>query len=192
MSDEFHERLNRILPRLMSEELLTNKGLGNEIGYWIFDYPVERELEMRSFLDDVILPALRKRQPPLRFAVVNLFDLIIEVLDERGLYDRVLAMQQNKGDDAALAALRPVLKEDKLAERITSKIDVDQVDLLILTGVGPAYPMLRSHTLLTALQASMKKTPLVMFYPGRYDGFSLRLFNTLADDHYYRAFRLVD
>ena len=43
-----------------------------------------------------------------------------------------------------------------------------------------------------ALQASMKKTPLVMFYPGRYDGFSLRLFNTLADDHYYRAFRLVD
>ena len=192
MSDDFHERLNRILPRLMSEELLTNKGLGNEIGYWIFDYPVERELEMRSFLDDVILPGLRKRQPPLRFAVVNLFDLIIEVLDERGLYDRVLAMQQNKGDDAALAALRPVLKEDKLAERITSKIDVDQVDLLFLTGVGPAYPMLRSHTLLTALQASMKKTPLVMFYPGRYDGFSLRLFNTLADDHYYRAFRLVD
>lgn len=192
MSDEFHDRLNRILPRLMSEELLTNKGLGNEIGYWIFDYPVERELEMRSFLDDVILPALRKRQPPLRFAVVNLFDLIIEVLDERGLYDRVLAMQQRKGNDAALAALRPVLKEDKLAERITSKIDVDQVDLLFLTGVGPAYPMLRSHTLLTALQASMKKTPLVMFYPGRYDGFSLRLFNTLADDHYYRAFRLVD
>ncbi len=192
MSDDFHERLNRILPRLMSEELLTNKGLGNEIGYWIFDYPVERELEMRSFLDDVILPALRKRQPPLRFAVVNLFDLIIEVLDERGLYDRVLAMQQRKGNDAALAALRPVLKEDKLAERITSKIDVDQVDMLILTGVGPAYPMLRSHTLLTALQASMKKTPLVMFYPGRYDGFSLRLFNTLADDHYYRAFRLVD
>ena len=192
MSDEFHDRLNRILPRLMSEELLTNKGLGNEIGYWIFDYPVERELEMRSFLDDVILPGLRKRQPPLRFAVVNLFDLIIEVLDERGLYDRVLAMQQKKGNDAALAALRPVLKEDKLAERITSKIDVDQVDLLFLTGVGPAYPMLRSHTLLTALQASMKKTPLVMFYPGRYDGFSLRLFNTLADDHYYRAFRLVD
>jgi hypothetical protein len=31
-----------------------------------------------------------------------------------------------------------------------------------------------------------------MFYPGRYDGFSLSLFNKLADDHYYRAFRLVE
>jgi hypothetical protein len=30
-----------------------------------------------------------------------------------------------------------------------------------------------------------------MFYPGKYDGYSLRLFNTLAEDHYYRAFRLV-
>jgi len=30
-----------------------------------------------------------------------------------------------------------------------------------------------------------------MFYPGKYDGFSLRLFNKLKDDHYYRAFQLV-
>ena len=28
-----------------------------------------------------------------------------------------------------------------------------------------------------------------MLYPGRYDGQSLRLFNKLTDDHYYRAFR---
>jgi hypothetical protein len=30
-----------------------------------------------------------------------------------------------------------------------------------------------------------------MFYPGRYDGQSLRLFNALVDDNYYRAFSLV-
>jgi len=30
-----------------------------------------------------------------------------------------------------------------------------------------------------------------MFYPGRYDGYSLRLFNKLSEDHYYRAFRLI-
>lgn len=192
MTDDFHARLNGILPRLMSEELLANKGQGNEIGYWIFDYPVERELEMRSFLDDVVLPALRKRQPPIRFEVVNLFELIIGVLEERNLYDRVIDMQQKQGNEAVMRSLTPVLKEDKLAARITSTLDVDNADMLILTGVGAAYPMLRSHTLLNALQASMKKTPLVMFYPGRYDGFSLRLFNTLTDEHYYRAFRLVE
>ena len=192
MTDDFDARLNRILPRLMSPELLSNTGQGNEIGYWIFDYPPEREMEMRCFIDDVILPSLRKRQPPLRFEVVNLFDLVIDVLEERKVYDRAVAKQRDKGDEATLADLKPLLKEDKLADRIARQIDLNNIDLLIVTGVGAAYPMVRSHTLLTALQASMKDTPLVMFYPGRYDGFSLRLFNTLADDNYYRAFRLVD
>jgi hypothetical protein len=37
----------------------------------------------------------------------------------------------------------------------------------------------------------MGQTPLVMFYPGRYDGQSLRLFGKLKNNHYYRAFKLV-
>ena len=61
----------------------------------------------------------------------------------------------------------------------------------MLTGVGAVYPMLRTHTLLSALHPIMGTTPLLMFFPGRYDGHSLRLFNTLTEDHYYRAFRLV-
>ena len=192
MSDEFRTRLNRIMGRISSEDFLSNKGLGNEIGFWIFDYPAEREMEMRDFLSEVLLPGLTKRQPALRAEVVNLFDLIIDLLEDRNLYARVLDIQSKKGDEAALAALRPVLKEDRLAERIASKIDFAQTDMVLLTGVGSSYPMLRSHTLLAALHSAMKDMPVVMFYPGRYDGFSLRLFNTLADDHYYRAFRLVE
>lgn len=192
MTEDFRNRLNKIASRLSTDELLSNKGLGNEIGFWIFDYPPEREMEVRSFIDGVLLPGMAKRQPALRPAVVNLFNLIIELLEDRKLFDRVLDIQATKGDAAALTALRPVLKEDKLAERIASQIDFDQVDMLLLTGVGAAYPMLRSHTLLAGLQATMKDKPVVMFYPGRYDGFSLRLFNKLADDHYYRAFRLVE
>lgn len=192
MSDQFRERLNRILPKLSSADFLANKGLGNEIGFWVFDYPPEQEMVMRGFIADILIPGLAKQQPVLRPAVVNLFELIVELLDDRKLYDRVLSIQTDKGNDAALAALRPVLKEDKLAQRIASQIDFGKVDMLLLTGVGAAYPMLRSHTLLTALQPTMKDTPVVMFYPGRYDGFSLRLFNTLADDHYYRAFRLAE
>ena len=41
MSQTFNERLNQILPKLTSSDLLTNQGLGNEIGFWIFDYPPE-------------------------------------------------------------------------------------------------------------------------------------------------------
>jgi hypothetical protein len=191
MSQTFNERLNQILPRLTSPDLLNNQGLGNEIGFWIFDYPPEDELSMRAFLQEVVLPALGKHQPPIRNATINLFDLVIDVLEERKLLDKAIDMQRTQGDAKTLESLRRVLKEDKLAERLVAQHDIANLDLLLLWNVGAVYPMLRTHTLLSALHPHMKDTPLVMFYPGNYDGYSLRLFNTLAEDHYYRAFRLV-
>ena len=191
MTLSLEERLNQILPRITSRDFLESKGLGNEIGFWIFDYPPDREMDVRGFLSGTVVPALGKQTPAIRCAVVDLLALVTELLEERKLLDKAIAMQQAKGDDGALAALRSVLKEDKLAQKIASQHDIPALDLLVLTGVGAVYPMLRTHTLLSALHPIMGDTPLLMFFPGRYDGHSLRLFNTLAEDHYYRAFRLV-
>jgi hypothetical protein len=191
MTLSLEERLNQILPRVTSSDFLESKGLGNEIGFWIFDYPPERELDVRDFVSGTVVPALGKQTPPLRTAAVNLLSLVTDLLEERKLLDKAIEMQTGKGDDSTLAALRSVLKEDKLAQKIATQFDVPNLDLLIITGVGAVYPMLRTHTLLSALHPIMGKTPLLMFFPGRYDGHSLRLFNTLAEDHYYRAFRLV-
>ena len=187
----FEDRLNQALPRLASADVLDNKGAGGEIGFWIFDYPPEREMEMRAWLDDVIEPGLSKRQPGIRFATVDLFECVVSLLEERGLLEKAFEMQKTKGDDALLSSLRSILKEDRLAARIVDKAGVADLDLLIIKGVGSVYPMLRTHTLLSALHPHMGSTPLVMFYPGKYDGMSLRLFNKLSDDNYYRAFRLV-
>lgn len=185
------ERLNQILPRLTSRDFLESKGLGNEVGFWIFDYPPEREIEVRGFVSGTVLPALAKQVPLLKVAAIDLLQLVTGLLEERKLLDKVMAMQASKGNDSTLAALRPVLKEDKLAQKMASQFDIPSLDLMVLTGVGSVYPMLRTHTLLSALHPIMGNTPLLMFFPGRYDGHSLRLFNTLAEDHYYRAFRLV-
>lgn len=191
MTLSLEERLNQILPRITSRDFLDSKGLGNEIGFWIFDYPPERELDVRDFFSGTVLPALVKTVPAIKAATVDLLQLVTGLLEDRKLLDKTLEMQKTKGDDSTLAALRSVLKEDKLAQKIANQFQIDTLDLLILTGVGSVYPMLRTHTLLSALHPIMGKTPLLMFFPGRYDGHSLRLFNTLAEDHYYRAFRLV-
>lgn len=191
MSNNFNERLNQIIPKLTSRDVLENHGSGGEIGFWIFDYPPEEELAMRAFLHDVVMPALVKHQPAIRAADVNLFDLVIGLLEERKLLDKAIEMQRTQGDAKALESLRRVLKEDKLAERLVAQYHIADLDLLLMWNVGAVYPMLRTHTLLSALHAHMKDTPLVMFYPGKYDGYSLRLFSKLKDDHYYRAFRLV-
>lgn len=191
MSTTFEERLNQALPRLASPDVLDNKGAGGEIGFWIFDYPPEREMEMRSWLSEVIEPGLRKQKPDLKFVTVDLFECVISLLEERGLLDKAFEMQLKKGDEALLSTLRSVLKEDRLAARIVEKSEATDLGLLIIKGVGAVFPMLRTHTLLSALHPHMRDTPLLMLYPGRYDGLSLKLFNKLGDDNYYRAFRLV-
>lgn len=195
MSMTFEERLNRILPRITSDDFLLNRGMGNEIGFWIFDYPPEDEVAMRAFVREVIEPALARQSPPLRFKTIDLFALMIEVLRERGLLDKVIQMQADKGAEATLPGLRSVLREDKVAQRIAAQADVESIDLLMLTGVGAAYPVLRSHTLLSALHPLVGNKPVLMFFPGSYNGFSLSLFDRPIHqdgDHYYRAFRLVD
>lgn len=190
------ERLNLILPRITSADFLHNKGLGNEIGFHIFDYPVEQEDLVRDFVRTAIEPALAKPPHNLRCQNVNVFDLVVGLLKERNLYNKVLEMQRNKDSNAALPGLRSVLKEDKLARHLADRIDIKSLDLLLLTGVGAAYPMVRVHTLLNGLHAVMQDTPLVVFYPGCYDGTALRLFGQSSERNdvnapYYRAFQLL-
>ncbi len=191
MTESFDERLNHVLPRLLSPDVLDNQGAGGEIGFWIFDYPPADEMQMRAWLTNVIETGLRKQKPDLRFATIDLFECVMSLLEERGLLEKAFEMQLKKGDDALLSSLRSVLKEDRLAARMVELVGAQHLDLLIVKGVGAVYPMLRTHTLLSALHPHMRDTPLLMLYPGRYDGLSLRLFNKLGDDNYYRAFRLV-
>lgn len=191
MSKNFEARLNQVLPRLVSSDVLDNRGAGGEIGFWVFDYPPEQEMQMRSWIADVIEPGLPKHKPGIRFKVIDLFEFVIGLLQERNLLEKACAKQLKEGDESVLKSLRPVLKEDKLAARLVETVGVQNLDLLLIKGVGSVYPMLRTHTLLSALHPHMQDTPLVMFYPGRYDGQSLRLFSQLTDDNYYRAFSLV-
>ncbi len=186
-----HERLNQIFPRITSDQFLNNEGLGNEIGFWIFDYAPEEEALVSQFFSQTIFPNLIKHQPVIKVAHVDLFDMVVNLLKARNLYDKSVELQKNKGDLALLQALRPVLREDKLAQRLVELVQPQEQQLILVTGVGDVYPMLRTHTLLSALHAHLQATPMLMFFPGRYNGQELKLFNRLPEDNYYRAFQLV-
>ena len=73
MMGTFTERLNAILPRISSDEFLTSSGIGNEIAFYIFDYPPEEELQVRDHIR-FLLEQLPKLKPALRVKHINLFD----------------------------------------------------------------------------------------------------------------------
>jgi len=186
----FKNRLDKIIDRLVSDELLSNSGLGNEIGFYIFDYPAAYEIEVREHIQ-FILRQLPKRKPDLRFKHINLFELILHYLKSRNLLERVLDIQTKKGDKELLKALKGPLDAKKIAKEFIDLVPPDETDLVLVSGVGSSYPMLRSHNLLNNLHHLMEDTPLVMFFPGVFTGQGLRLFGKLKENNYYRAFQLV-
>lgn len=190
MTVSFEMRLNQVIDRLLSKELLANEGLGNEIGFYIFDYEPEKELQVREFIE-TIKDQLPKRKPDIRFMHINLFELLIDYLQARKLLERAFQLQKDKGDEELLKALKGPLHELKIAKYFVERAEPEEHDLILMSGVGNSWPILRSHTLLNSLHPLMNDTPLVIFYPGKFDGQGLRLFGKLKESNYYRAFRLV-
>jgi hypothetical protein len=203
MSDQLTERLNKILPRITSNDFLSGSGIGNEIAFYIFDYSPEDEIRVREHVR-FLIEHIPDKKPGLRVNHVNLFDFVLDYLRSRNLLDKALQMQREKGDEALKKALAGPLHPEKLAPIFYDTAKPEQHDLVLVSGVGSVYPMLRTSSLLSNLQPIMNQTPLVMFYPGKYDQITLRLFGKLSlsasfevtnklrkPEHYYRAFRLV-
>jgi hypothetical protein len=181
-------RLDQILPKIESEDFLKNQGLGNEIGFYVFDYQPESELVVREHLK-FMTDKLAKRGR--NFTSINLFAAIIELLSSRNLTDRAFKVQKERGDEALFNALKGPLEQNRVAEFIASKIDLDKTEFILLHGLGSAWPIIRGHGLLNALHAKVGNVPTVLFYPGEYDGTALKPFGRIESNNYYRAFKLV-
>ena len=184
-----HQRLNALLPALRSPRLLENQGIGNEIGFYIFDYNPEHE----PLVQQHILKLQSKLELPpnsLKIVEINLYRVVLSILEERKVLQKAFELESSKGSAALEKSVKPMVRPEQVVDYIQRQLRGDE-RLIFLTGVGACYPILRSHTVLNNLHPVLDRTPLVMFFPGSYDGHELRLFNTLKDDNCYRAFPLV-
>ena len=189
MNDKLTDRLNAIEEKITSNDFIKSRGLGNEIAFYIFDYPPSDELRIREHIDFMLKRI--KSHTNLDVINVNLFDFVVDHLKERDLLDRSIKLEQKKSSNELKKALRAPLKAEILVKLFDQKIDSTKYDLVLISGVGNAWPMVRSHSLLNNLQPIIGNTPLVLFYPGSYDGQTVELFGKLKSHPYYRAFKLI-
>lgn len=187
-----YERLDEILPIISEPHFRENKGLGNEVGFYIFDYSPKDEMIVRERIPFIKSKAQSSHN--INIVEIDLYEAIIEILESKGYLKKNFEMEEKKGSEfvmnATKKALRLTLSNDLLVKYIVEKSE--GCDIVFLTGVGKAWPLVRSHTILNNLHKEIEDMPLVMFFPGSYDGGTLMLFEEFKDDNYYRAFPLVD
>ena len=187
------ERLDQAETIIKTESFRRNKGLGNEVGYYIFDYPPEKELVVRERI--AYMQGKNNRGTDgFELKVFDLYDLVIDILEAEGFLEQCFRFEQKKGMERIIKAVGNLLRINDENSLIVKHIQENTPEdaVVFLTGIGKCYPILRSHKVLNNLHQAIDRVPVVLFFPGKYDGQELVLFSEIKDDNYYRAFKLVD
>jgi len=187
------ERLEDAEKMIREPSFRQNKGLGNEVGYYVFDYPAKDELMVREW----VRHWQNKNNPAVdgcRLVVFDLYDIMIDMLEQDNYLNQCFGIEKQSGMGEVIDAVMDLFQLDQpdgyLIEHIKKNTPSDSI--VLLTGVGKCYPALRSHFVLNNLHQVFDTVPVVLIYPGKYDGQELVLFDSVKDNNYYRAFRLVN
>lgn len=190
----FDERLNRIEQIITEKSFRENKGLGNEVGYYVFDYNPREEINVRNYIE-YLKDRINNSARDFKIVEFDLFHLLIEVLEEEGYLEAFFDLEKDNGffDTAENIVETLGLDETNELNLIISRIIKDDLTdkVVFLTGVGKCHPIIASHNILNNLHQVLDTVPVVLFYPGEYSGQDLKLFGTMESHNYYRAFRLV-
>lgn len=174
---------------LASPRLREHRGLG-EPPFFILPY------EPRESVSTAVLRAKlpqRLSERAITALDIDLYDLTVELLAERGLWDRVLSIESEVSKEELRELMQNVLDpETHLTPAIKARMaDAEPFDLLLIGGVGEVFPFVRSHSVLNNLARVVGEKPVLLFFPGEFaqgtSGASLRLFGRVPNDRFYRA-----
>ena len=186
MSSTTIQNLDKIIGRMSDEAFLSNKGLSNEVGIHVFCYSPADEIIVQNYFDEL------KERTDLPFNLIerDLYKIFLEICEDRRILTRIPDMEERKGMDALLLQLQRVATPEAFVEKMKYEPH-NHGDILLINGVGKVYPFMRSHKILDNIQHVFWDIPVLMLYPGDFNGQDLNLFEKFLDGHYYRAFNLL-
>lgn len=190
------ERLDQLESIIRKPSFRKNKGKANEVNYWVFDYPPEKELEVRERIEYLKNKNI-KGTDGFDLVVFDLYDLIIDHLEKKSFIEKCEAFEKGKSFAHVTSAVQHTLKitdkDNLLVKYISEHIPGNAV--VFLTGIGKCYPLLEAPEVFNKVLYNMPQefaaVPIILFYPGTYTEQELVVFNELKEDNYYRAFRIV-
>ena len=190
--DTLKQRLNKIESVISKKEFLENKGLGNEVGYYVFAYNEREELTVRDYLNKLVKSNVLEASG-FDLVVYDLYDLMLDFIVSEDLLDMCYEMEEEHGIQYLISNVVDLLHMNSDVDYFNKYIEAHTPEqaVVFVTGVGKIFPFVRSHEILNKLHQLFDRVPVALFYPGTYDGLELRLFSEFKDDNYYRAFPLV-
>lgn len=186
------ESFNKIEEIIKKPSFRSNSGRANEVNYWVFDYPPQKELEVRAFIERQQAKNYKSIYG-FNLVVFDLYNIIIEFLKSKNYLNKCFEFEAQTGFNHLTTAIANAMKFNNDDSYIINYIinNTPENSVVFLTGIGKCYPVLRSHKILNNLHQKFLTSPVILFFPGTYNEQELILFNEIKDDNYYRAFKLI-
>lgn len=181
MIAETYERLNHVKDRIHEQGFTTPKGIGSEIPHYVFDYPAEDELKVRTYLKVLV------EQSTMKIQTINLFEFFLNLFE--GDIEDLLEISDEEGLTGLVEATETVLDNEQTLVESFIKAAGD-AELILITGVGNAFPLMRSSKLLKILSTYAYRRTIILFYPGQFTGLNLCLFHKLNNEDQYQLSRI--
>lgn len=180
------ERLKELVKKVESDEFYENRGLANEVPFYIFDYNPKHEILIRDFVKNRFLPKFSEGNR-LNSLEIDLFELMLESMKNDNILEKSFELEGKKGTQFLYEKLKKSFNSQTIIKYIGEKSKGK--NLIVITGVGKVFPIVRTHTVLNNLQNIFDHTKVLLFFPGEYTSTDLKLLG-FKDNNYYRAFKI--
>ena len=186
------QRINELRLQLSSVNNLNKNKTAGDLKFYIFDYDPMDEIRVREEI-------MKAKNANSEIVLFDLYEMMIDIISENGYLETIKNLEQEYDKVLLLQEVfQPMLALEQtgnaILEKFAHSVSDDGNHIVVITGVGKSFPVIRSHIILNNLQSIYKKNPVVMVYPGRFSARKghLKLFDRLDDDNYYRAFPIIE
>ena len=183
---ELKKRLDGLKALMQKSAFLEGKGLSNEVNIRIFCYEPSDEMIIRHFIEQVRKDTTMK----CNIKEYNLYEVFLSRCEDKRIINTISPMEEKKGKEFIREQMGRMANNMAFVNKMKYEPH-EKNDVIIITGVGDAFPFIRVHDLLNAMQPEFPDLPILVFYPGNYDGRDVQLFNRLNKNSYYRAFKVI-
>lgn len=180
------ERLDNLRNLIQNRAFQEGKGLSNEVNIRIFCYDPKDEMAIRHFTEKL----MTDQSLNCHLIEYNLYRVFLSICDDKRITSRVAEQEKKKGKKFVLDQMKRIASNTAFISKMKYEPH-EPGDVILITGVGEAFPFIRVHALLEAMRKYFNDVPILVMYPGTFDGRNLKLFDKLAPNPYYRAFSTI-
>ncbi len=169
---DLSSRLEDLRTMIQSPEFLEGRGLSNEVNIRMFCYPPEDEPAIRHFTENL----MADDELACHIVRFNLYHVLLGICDDMRINGKIPEQEKSKGSRFILSQLQRIANSTVIAGKMRYEPH-NKGDVVIIDGVGEAFPFI--------------DLPVLVMYPGIFDGHYVTLFGKLKPNPYYRAFNII-